>query len=182
MTFRAKRAYSGLVNASAASSRRGDLAALPSLRCRGTGVNVSQIPRSVREIASASGRAAPVAVMAAGSRLGASPVSQRPFRRPAGAHRRGQWIARVSRDAEPGEQQEAEPADIVDQRRTPVEARPATAQQAGEMVQLAQPCCAFEGLGVEPAFRSAFVGAKACCRRQSVDQRLVQQGGPGRAR
>ena len=48
-------------------------------------------------------------------------------------------------------------------------------QQSGEMVQLVQLCCALEGLGFEPAFRSALAGAKACCRCQSLGQRLVQQ-------
>jgi len=67
--------------------------------------------------------------------------------------------------------------DLVDQRRAPDEAGPATVQQSGEMVQLVQLCCALEGLGFEPAFRSALAGAKACCRCQSLGQRLVQQAG-----
>src|ERR1700738_4283572 len=43
------------------------------------------------------------------------------------------------------------------------------------MVQLVQLCCALEGLGFEPAGRSALASAKACCRCQSLGQRLVQQ-------
>ena len=73
------------------------------------------------------------------------------------------------------EQQQAEPADVIDQRGAPDEAGPATVQQSGEMVQLVQLCGALEGLGFEPAFRSALAGAKACCRCQSLGERLVQQ-------
>lgn len=75
---------------------------------------------------------------------------------------------RPPRDAEPGEQQQAEPADLVDQRRAPDDAASAAVQHAGEMVQLAQLPRAFEGLGFEVAFRSALASAKARCRRQPI--------------
>jgi hypothetical protein len=82
---------------------------------------------------------------------------------------------RAACDAEPGEQQKAEPADLVDQRRAPDRAAPAAVQKAGGMVQLVQLRCAFECVGFEAAFRSALARAKARCRCQSLGQRGVQQ-------
>ena len=109
MTLSAKRAYSGLLNASAARSRRGDRAACFSLGdvVSGGAANDSRITARVREIAFASGRAGPVAAMTTGSTGRNFAVSQRAFRGAAEPHRRDQRIARIALDAEPGEQQEA---------------------------------------------------------------------------
>jgi hypothetical protein len=88
-------------------------------------------------------------------------VLQRLFGPTAGPRHRHQRSAIVALDAQPGEQQQAEPADVGDQRDAPDRAAPAAVEQAGEIVQLAQLRGALEGLGFEPAFRSALARAKA---------------------
>ena len=105
--------------ASAASSLRGARAASPSFAGAVPVVeSVSRIEPSLRVIASASGRAAPVAVIATGSALGASPSSSaRPARGrppPPGRAHCERCPRRVASRA-----REAEPVDVVDQRGTP---------------------------------------------------------------
>ena len=86
----------------------------------------------------------------------------------AGIRRRDQRIAIIALDAQPAEQQEAEPADVVDQRGAPDQAALAAAKDAGEIMQLVQLRGAFESLGFEPALRSALARAKARRRRQPL--------------
>src|SRR6201984_3046569 len=108
--------------------------------------------RSLRVIASANGRAAPVAVIVTGSPPGVS-RSPRPRSPPAPASRRlDKRIAIIPLDTQPAEQQEAEPGNVVDQRGAPDRVALAAGKDAGEIMQLAQLRSAFESLGFELGF------------------------------
>jgi hypothetical protein len=90
---------------------------------------------------------------------------QRPFRRTAEGARRSQRVPTIVPDAQPGEQQEAQFANLTDQGGARDWDAPALAQQPGEMVQFEQPGGAFEGLGLKFNFSSFLPRAKARRRR-----------------
>src|SRR5262249_7274484 len=88
-----------------------------------------------------------------------------------------QRFAIIALDTQPAEQQEAEPAEVVDQRGAPARAALAPGKDAGEIMQLAQLRRAFESLGFEHVFRSALARAKTPRRRQPLRQRASEKEG-----